>query len=183
MATTGSAERLATVEARWFGAGPVPEDVVAWFEAGGGVRPDRVRTDGYLRLPGVAAVGVKLRAGRLEIKARREGPSAAVVWAGHASPLEAWLKWSAPLEVLVDDPRPPLDVVKARRLLVRAGVQVELAALEVAGGRHWTFGLEAGSAAALRAVLASDWAATAPAAVVTHAGAYPGWLDRVADGI
>jgi len=177
-----SVERLATVEARWFGAGSVPDDLAAWFEAEGGVRREPVRTDRYLRLPGVAAVGVKLRAGRLEIKARREAPPGAAVWAGHPSPLDGWLKWSAPLDALAADPLPPLDVAKARRLLVRAGVQVELAALEVAGGQHWTFGLEGESAAGLQAVLASEWAARAPAPAISHAGAYPGWLDRVAGG-
>ncbi len=182
MGDAGTAVRLATVEARWFGAGPVPDALAGWFERGGDVIREPPRTDRYLRLFGVTAVGVKLRAGRLEIKARREGDAATVRWAGRDSPREAWLKWSAPLGELAADPVPPLDVSKRRRLLARPGVQVELAELEVAGAPFWTFGLEAETAAALDAVLASAWATSAPACA-PHAGCgYPAWLDRVVAG-
>jgi hypothetical protein len=178
----GSITRLATVEARWFGDGPVPAALVDWFEAPGDVRHEEARTDRYVRLPGVEAVGVKQRAGRFEIKARRAGPTARVVWAGRTAPLERWLKWSAPPAALGDDAVPPMDVDKRRRLRALPGVQVELAALEVAGRAAWTFGLEGAGAADVEAVLASAWAAAAPVPAIAVAGGYPAWLDRLVDG-
>ncbi len=174
--------RLATVEARWFGDGPLTADLVAWFEAGGEVHLEPPRTDRYLRLPGARGVGVKWRGRRFEIKARREATPARVVWQRRTAPLEAWLKWSAPLDLRGEDAVPPLDVAKTRRLLARAGVQVELAALEISGRRCWTFGLEGARAGDVEAVLATAWAAAAPRARVTFAGGYPAWLDRCAPG-
>lgn len=182
MGDAGTAARLATVEARWFGVGPVPDALACWFEGGGDVIREPPRTDRYLRLPGVTAVGVKLRAGRLEIKARREAEAGTVRWAAHPTPREGWLKWSAPLATLAPDAVPPVDVAKTRRLLAWPGVQLELADLELAGAPFWTFGLEAATAAALAAVLASDWAAAAPAGAPSAGCGYPAWLDRVAPG-
>jgi len=178
----GAVERLATVEARWFAAGPTPAAVAAWFEAAGEVRREPARTDRYLRLQGVDGVGVKRREGRFEIKARCAGALGMVVWAGHPARLEAWLKWSAPLDALADDAVPPVDVAKTRRLVTRHGVQVELAELAAGDRRFWTFGLEGARAGDLEAVLASPWAAAAPPAAVAFAGGYPAWLDRIAPG-
>ena len=171
--------RAGTVEARWFGAGALPSALAAWFERAGG-STEAPRTDRYLQLPGVEAVGVKWRAGRFELKARRARPAATVVWQATPSPLEAWLKWSAPTAPCGDDLVPPLDVGKARRLLTQDGVQVELAALEVAGRRFWTFGPEGERADRVEAVLASPWVAAAPPVPVAFAGGYPAWLARVA---
>ncbi|MFP4127299.1 MAG: hypothetical protein ACLFU0_11715, partial [Alphaproteobacteria bacterium] len=123
-----------------------------------------------------------------EIKARRAGAGGVVVWAGHPARLEAWLKWSAalaplaPLAPLADDAVPPVDVAKTRRLVARHGVEVELAELAVGPRRFWTFGLEGAQAGDLEAVLASPWAAAAPACDIACAGGYPAWLDRVAPG-
>lgn len=172
--------RLATVEARWFGEGPPDDALLAWFGAEGEVRRYPPRTDVYIRLPGVTGVGVKRRHDRFEIKARRDGPTARVVWAGSATPLERWLKWSAPHRPIAGDPLPPVEVVKTRRLGSRGGVQVELAALAVAGARFWTFGLEGGSAGEVETVLAGAWAAGAPRADVAFTGAYPAWIDHIA---
>ncbi len=180
MDDTAHAHRLATREARWFAAGAPPTALLRWFEAGGVVRSEPIRTDRYLRLDGVHGVGVKHRAGRLEIKARREGPAGTVVWADRPAPLEAWLKWSAPLAALAHDAVAPVDVAKRRRLLECDGVQVELAELALMGNRWWTFGLEAATGAGVEAVLASGWGAAAPRAATLWAGAYPAWLDHVA---
>jgi hypothetical protein len=180
MDDTADARRAATSEARWFAPGAPPAAVLRWFEAGGVVRREPTRTDRYLRLDGVHGVGVKHRAGRLEIKARRAEPAATVVWAGRPAPLEAWLKWSAPAAALAHDAVAPVDVAKRRRLLDRHGVQVELAELALMGHRWWTFGLEAATGPGVEAVLASAWAATAPRAAPLWAGAYPAWLDHVA---
>ena len=174
--------RLATVEARWFGVGAPPGDLVAWFEEAGDVAVEPPRTDRYLRLPSVEGVGVKWRAGRFEIKARRAEPPARVVWQRTPAPLEAWLKWSAPLAPTGAETPTPVDVAKRRRLVARGGVQVELAELEVAGQPFWTFGLEGARAGDVEAVLATAWAAAAPRARVTFAGGYPAWLDRCAPG-
>jgi len=175
-------ERLVTVEARWFGDGPPGEALLDWFEARAEVRRYPPRTDLYVRLPGVTGVGVKERDGRFEIKARRDRPLRRLVWGGWTTPLETWLKWSAPRAPIDGDPVSPVAVSKTRRLAMSGDVQLELATLEVAAARFWTFGLEGRTSGEVQAVLASAWAGAAPAVDVTFAGAYPAWIDDIAAG-
>jgi hypothetical protein len=176
------ATRLVTVEARWFGDGALPTPLAAWFQHGGEVRLEPTRTDRYLRLAGVEGVGVKWRAGRFQIKARLRGAAAQVVWQRTPAPLETWLKWSVTLEPPGENPLPPVDVAKTRRLITRPGVQIELAEVAVADRLFWTFGLEGERAGDLETVLASEWIADAGDAAVAFAGGYPAWLDRYAAG-
>ena len=174
--------RLATVEARWFGDGPLTADLVAWFEEAGDVAVEPPRTDRYLRLPGVEGVGVKWRAGASRSRPATGGTAGAgglAADAGAARGLAQMVRAARPTGA---DTPPPLDVAKTRRLVARGGVQVELAALEMAGRRFWTFGLEGARAGDVEAVLATAWAAAAPRARVTFAGGYPAWLDRCAPG-
>ena len=62
---------LPSVEARWFMRGAVPVEALDWIKRWDlpPTTPDE-REDHYLRLPETAAIGVKLREGRCEVKRR-----------------------------------------------------------------------------------------------------------------
>ncbi|MGD8791898.1 MAG: hypothetical protein PVF47_05045 [Anaerolineae bacterium] len=87
-----------SIEIRWFYPGAMPEMLAHWLAAGAN-RPagQPTRRDHYLRLPGNAALGIKLREGGVEVK-RREGAGRTVTLApGVAGQAERWRKWRFPL--------------------------------------------------------------------------------------
>ncbi len=176
--------RLATAEARWFCRGALPDEVARWHAADGAVEQEPARRDRYLRLPGVHGVGVKSRCGQLEIKARVADTGLRVAWTRTTSPVEAWLKWSAPAGEIVDawwqaDGVAPIVVAKLRRRRRWSGAAgaatLELAALEVGGRAFWSFAIEADAPAAVPAALAA--AGDAPGRWALVAKGYPAWLD------
>ncbi len=188
----------ATLEVRWFGPGPSPGGLAAWFDDLGAPGPQR-RTDTYLLLPGTDDLGVKLREGgeAFEIKLRQQDLGDAKL-AGVSGRLERWEKWSFPVRddvcreaALGLPPASLVDVEKDRRMMsyrlagdgsaIRAhegegdGCSVELTALTVQGSDWWSVGFEAfGSEArlhdALRATEEAVFAlATAGSAVLAAA--------------
>ncbi|MGD8330076.1 MAG: hypothetical protein PVJ49_11625 [Acidobacteriota bacterium] len=95
---------LASSEVRWFFPGDPPEEVTSWFFAGVAPAGRARRVDRYLLMPGCDTVGIKLREGRFEVKARC-GPSEACAYPhGVRGRQAAWIKWSR----AVDDRRPPV---------------------------------------------------------------------------
>ncbi|MEM6287990.1 MAG: hypothetical protein AAF845_12605 [Bacteroidota bacterium] len=179
-----------TVEVRWFRRGPLPEAVAAWFARLGAEVPEEVRTDRYLA-PASDALGVKVRAGRIE--AKRRDACLDVLRAGRAQgTVEAWAKWSFPLADATAAPEAGWVEVRkrrrqrGRRFAARA-CALEVGEVEAAGEAWWSVCLEAvGPTAAVRLVALAEaadlWLAAddAPALGLEAARSYPAWLMEVA---
>lgn len=180
-----------TAEARWFGRGPVPSAVEAWFASLGPVPTPEVRTDRYLA-PTDAGLGVKLRRGddgTLMVEAKRREATGSRVEAGPArAPVETWTKWSFPLADSGALPQDWIQVGKQRRQhhqgSPEAGCSLELTMLTVSGETWWTVALEATAAdAASRERLlrhaAARWLGAAGALPLgpDRAQGYPAWLQ------
>ncbi|MGH8972616.1 MAG: hypothetical protein ACRD0C_05370 [Acidimicrobiia bacterium] len=156
-----------TLEVRWFGPGPPPDDLARRFDELKAPGPEG-RTDTYLLLPGTDDLGVKLREGgkALEFKLRQHDFGDTKLVAAAAGNLERWQKWSFPIE----DPAcrskalglPAgswVDVEKRRRLVTyqlapdgsavpapeRAGdgCSVEITSLVARASEWWSLGFEA----------------------------------------
>jgi len=85
---------LHTAEARWFIPEALPDAILDWFAAGRPLDSEGVQVHEYLLFPGCDSVGVKLRNGRLEVKAMR-GPSQPLsLHIGIEGRTEQWVKWS-----------------------------------------------------------------------------------------
>ncbi len=147
-----------SAEIRWFLQGTAPAGLRdAYF----GDTPNAAqRIDEYVLLPGCDATGIKLREGRLEVKARTRAPEAVSYGATIAGRRDGWIKWSRPaadgaaLRALVSNPVDDwLFVAKTRRLrkfaprgrgfveiepteLAARGYQAELCALRAFRGRQ-----------------------------------------------
>lgn len=193
-----SAARPST-EIRWFLKGALPDGVSAWFEAGGPLRRPEERVDRYLRFPGTADVGVKLRGGLLEIKARTGAPRPLVVAPSVAGHADSWVKRS--LDVAFrddgDGPEDWISVRKRRRARVfglrpaglgvgleaEAGVSVELAELVVAKDAWWsvaleTFGTSGPDFELLAAAARSAFAPPPPEPLPqSRSQSFPAWLE------
>lgn len=159
---------LPSTELRWFGQGHARGDVLAWFSA---MQPEVVvppRTDTYMIIDGIDALGIKLREGKIEVK-KRVG-EARHNFLGRSGRVSQWLKWS--LLVANQDARTGtttsnttagvqwIDVEKVRRWvkfridpagnvgepshgrIEGTGCAVELTDLQVAGEKWWTLGFE-----------------------------------------
>lgn len=82
-----------TVEIRWFFEGRLPAAVLDWYSVRGPAAEQPPRTDTYLCLPGCHSCGVKLREGRLEIKAVTAQAGDIQLAEGISAPAEGWVKW------------------------------------------------------------------------------------------
>jgi len=196
----------ATAEVRWFYEGPIPAAVDAWFrhfEPEPHAQPPR--TDGYL-YPTGAALNVKVREGRLEMK-RRDAMGDAVVFNPRIEGyVEHWRKWSFALasgeaaEVFGRADPLWIDVRKTRRMrsyrldeagrvtpvsaaaASPSGCAVELAHVEAAGRRWWSLCFEAyGDDAPLADLLVHTARhvfahGDPPALDLGHSAGYAGWL-------
>ena len=88
-----------TVEVRWFYEGPIPPEVLAWFQRGGqGPEEPSCRVDYYLRLADWDSLGIKLREGRLEVKQRCRQYGMVRLHERVAGRVEHWRKWSFALD-------------------------------------------------------------------------------------
>jgi hypothetical protein len=159
---------ILTTEVRWFGPGPVPGDLEAWFAsalAGAGLQPER--TDAYLRVE-ADDLSIKLRDGLLEVKGRTAEVYHGALAANVSGRVETWWKWSLSADAAARQlgrvvapgwdsvPPPAVErgspwrlVTKRRRTAplpsaarVPAAGFVELTELTVDGLPHWTFGAE-----------------------------------------
>jgi len=192
-----------SVEVRWFFPGEAPPEAHAWFDALGAPVGLETRTDRYLVPASADAPGVKLREGRLEVKAPTAGPAPVRLRPGVEGWLEAFRKWSFPLGPDAEAPEAGwVDVAKARRLrrfLVTdkglrpvpprtpgTGCDVELGTVRLGAGVGWTVCLEASGPtdearrAALLRVAAEVFAGDAPMLDAAHSEGYVGWLAREA---
>ena len=194
-----------STEIRWFTTGALPVEVAHWFAAFPGVAPEEPRIDTYLPLPGSSVVGIKLRAGSLEIKAQCEPPVDVGFPHDVAGRRDGWVKLSLggpqlgrALEEAVKG-MPRLQVGK-RRSLQRyalqghafrlaeaeeepgAGCHVELASLELDGEEFWTLALEAFGPVELRTAgltrVAHHLFGSAPPVPLRRESSmpYPAWL-------
>ncbi len=84
-----------SAEIRWYFAGRPPAAVASWFEAGGRAVRERERIDEYLALPGCETTGVKVRQGRIEVKAQTAAPALVDYPNGVRGFKDAWVKWSS----------------------------------------------------------------------------------------
>ena len=82
-------------EVRWFFAGVVPPGVREWFVVGDHVRSETARTDEYILLPDCETASVKVREGRLEVKARTAAPEAVTFATDVEGWRDNWIKWSS----------------------------------------------------------------------------------------
>lgn len=155
-------------ECRWFLKGACPASVRAWF-CTGAWWAESEREDRYLALPGSDHVGLKLRAGRLQIKARVGGTVTRGLAIGIAARCDRWVRWTAEgdnLDAALDpafaaDQAQVIAVTKRRQMRKFAvpedstpmavdrevtlpeGCFCELAEVQLAEGeRWWTIALE-----------------------------------------
>ena len=170
-----------TAEARWFGRGPVPDAVRAWFDALGDPPEPESRTDRYLA-PSSDGLGVKVREGRVEAK-RHDGAAGRLGVGRAAAEIGAWSKWSFALAEPAEPAGPWVEVAKVRRQREAGGCALELAEVVVRGERWWSVCLEATgpTEAARRAALveaAGRWLGRddAPALPTSMSRGYPAWL-------
>lgn len=140
-------------EIRWFFAGEPDRASVEWFTTSRLGRQEAPRTDQYLLLPGCTTAGVKVREGRLEIKALTGQSEPARFDNGICGLSESWIKWSRQLVGRSDDwlkgdetwvsvekrrnlrlyaiEAGDAEEVPARQIINGGGCQVELARLKV----------------------------------------------------
>lgn len=199
-----------TKEIRWFFAGPIPPTTAAWFNTqvcGLPVQPPR--TDFYLRLAEGAALGIKLRQGRIEVKQREGAGTAVQIGAQAAGLVESWCKWSFELAETgegVTGTDQWIGVWKLRRwclfgvgengritpalpdTIPEQGCACELTAVRLVGAAEswWSLGFESfgGTTAARREslfVAAEQLLGRpgAPSLPVEQSYSYPQWLQLV----
>lgn len=200
-----------SLEVRWFGPGTAPGPLARLARPSPGDlgqgRTER-RTDHYLLQATTSLLGIKVRAGAdFEVKLRTQDLGPIELHEGVEGRLEAWSKWSFPLEgndqedlgagawIGVEKIRVPRKFAAARRGVREVpsdesaprGCTVELTALTVAGTRWWTFGFEAfgpkdALEASLRAAAAAVFAEDPPGAGplrIEDSLSYPAWLATV----
>ncbi len=159
---------LHTAEVRWFFTGELPVAARDWFCQD--ARPPEAqpaRVDHYLPLAD-AALGVKVREGRVEIKQRQSAPRRERYHAEAVGYAARWAKWSFGMTadanslVSLATARATWIAVRKRRWsrqyriadygtlsavpadkVVAWGCDVELTAVEIAGIACWTLGFEA----------------------------------------
>lgn len=152
-----------TLEARWFGAPPLPDVLREWFNTLGTIRTS-AQTDLYLPAED-PALNLKLRDNQLQIKRRLAGPFRTSLGPTAAGRCEQWVKWSFDLEeassLWDEDPTALwVPVKKTRHQLTippeaqsslttdlptspPASIEAELTVLEADSESAWTFCVEA----------------------------------------
>ncbi len=196
-----------SAEVRWFFPTPLPAASAKFADNKWSFLERRV--DFYFPLPGIEAVGIKLRGERFEIKARRAAAETMKLTGKAAGSVELWDKWSldapivqtlreamlADVEMIaiekrrwlmkyaLDDDAPKIVVGDATSL---EGCNVEVTGLRWAEQLWWSLGFEVFSRGdrhrsnLLRAVEQFLRRYAPPAALATSASfSYPVWLARL----
>jgi hypothetical protein len=135
-------------ETRWFFRGEVPKNIASWFGAGESGRFEPERTDHYLEIPSCRTLGVKVREGRLELKAL-VGTAGVRNFADTVTAFrDTWVKWSPGggseqgLRELVNNPGDRWIAVRKKRCLRRFALEngevkeMPAAAIQVVPGCH-----------------------------------------------
>lgn len=162
---------LTTAELRWFKRGPLPPEILNWFQQNclsTHPEPPEEREDLYLYYAGCNYLGIKLRQGRLEIKWRNAELGIKRFGNSIEGKVEKWSKW------LCEDPTgqsfQPSDVIKKAEWLtvkkerqqckyqvlksrvitsvpvsesIDEGCNVELTKLSINGEAWWSLAFEA----------------------------------------
>ena len=194
-----------TTEVRWFFSGTIPPHVEGWFQHAGHDPTEGKRTDHYLSMPDVDAIGVKWREGHLEVKHRVADLGEALLADDAAGAVGRWHKWRFDLSQadVLATLRAASDwiaVTKDRRLhtyavddegrihnvapeiLPRSGCELELSTVRAAGETWWTvafeaFGHEDAQLRALRHTVDHVLhKKDAPIFPATASASYPRWL-------
>lgn len=193
-----------TAEVRWFAEGSLPDEVERWFRAVAGEQSWEARTDRYVRPASPDGLGVKVRAGRLEVKRLAAVVGEDRLHERATGRVECWRKWSFPLgagATLYDARGDWVSVEKRRQkgtFAVRngdvervqreeqagQGCSLEVAEVEVAEQTWWSVGFEAfGTYEQIALLLYLRHAAThvfaaatPPALSAEQSMSYPAWL-------
>lgn len=204
---TSLAEISATIEARWFGPGSAPPELLAWLEAfEGPAEQQPVRRDHYLRYIEGDALNIKVRQGGLEVKQRQHAYGTVHLTSSIVGLVEGWFKWRFPLQDS-ESPAPTRDidgpgwlaVDKTRQLrsyqinagqVVQVfndtpeGCEVEFTKLQVKGDIWWTVAFEAFGHGPrdfdhLLAVAKHVFNKAAPPLTAPDSYGYPHWLTAL----
>lgn len=158
----------ANVEVRWFFENALPDEVGRWFARGGPASLAGPREDHYLLFPSSLGLNVKLREGRLEVKALVRALGVRTFTAAAAGNVQLWEKrfggdaalrefeklratashlWIAvrkerTLRTFSPDGDSPTEV-PAGKVFLSEGCNVELTNIQVNGSAYWSFALEA----------------------------------------
>jgi hypothetical protein len=152
---------LVTVETRWFLEGPLPPEVLRWFQRDGASVKPAHRIDRYLLAPGCTAIGMKLREGRFEVKRRDKDLGVLRLAPGVTGRLALWRKWGFQVSgAQSDSPDENWVGVEKERWLRKfvtqgsalkeidandfgaGGCSIELTRLAINGEPWWSIGLE-----------------------------------------
>jgi hypothetical protein len=197
---------LITCEMRWLLEGALPAEVERWFHRGSQPGAPAWRQDRYLILPGVADLGIKQRAGKLEIKGCLAALGVHAIASEVEGAAERWCKWSYDA-VVAERFRGPAEIVlgkarvqkhfllepggrtreTAQRDPGRRGFSLELTQIRhPEAGDHWSLGIEAAPddanllADLLRAL--RDALRSLPVPLPrARSQSYPAWLLAMAD--
>jgi hypothetical protein len=155
---------LTTCEMRWLFDGPLPGAVERWLQSGGDTTAPTSREDRYLTLPGVVDMGIKQREGRVDIKGRLAVLGFHAIAPEIEGVAERWCKWTYDAAIadrlgcfqgdvivvgksrvqryflLDSDGRTQRTV---QRDPTQRGFSLELTRIRLAGGEHWSLGVEA----------------------------------------
>ena len=140
---------LLTAELRWFFEGAPAPELLAAFTAWGA--DEEQRTDHYRCFTSAMSVGIKLREGRLEVKARMHAAPVSLLSDQSARGVEEWWEKQLVSEEAKDaSQKGTWLAVRKNRMLLRAaeqfddgGVSLELTRLAVEDHVAWTIGFEA----------------------------------------
>lgn len=181
---------VASLEARWFLPGTIPDAVREWFDALGPPVEDEARTDRYLIPTEDDSLGIKVREGRIEAKQRVQTHPLQAWGPAKAAP-EAWRKWFLGMGTETDLFLGWVDVTKTRQQRWMqtddTAAALELATVRLDAAVWWSVCLEVsgGDAEERQRVFqeaASQWLDQPDAPVLQGdtAQGYPAWLLREA---
>jgi hypothetical protein len=187
-----------SAEVRWFYEGEAGDELLSWFSFGRPPAREPPRVDRYLRLPGCRGTSIKIREGKLEVKAQA-GPQEAVRYADTISGLsDRWVKWSQKLpeveplleananETMIWTAVSKTRLARVVPVLSDAYCSMELVRITTHGHHWWSLALEVSGdpshvAEGLARAAEGSLVAAPPPVKLAEADsyAYPVWLDLI----